>query len=114
MARKVAQVRYYKDNDPKNQPNGTTGVSAAKLRSGSVFSSYMPAKQIGIQTVPGVKFYLNGATDPIIIGNTGIYELNVENLAEITSLNFDYTSLKMLNDSPSTTYIIVDILYEKD
>lgn len=114
MARKVAQVRYYKDGDTKNQPSGTSGVTAAKLRSGSVFSEYMPAKQIGIQTVPGVKFYLNGATDPIIIGNTGIYELNVENLAEITSLNFDYTSLKMLNDSPSTTYIIVDILYEKD
>lgn len=112
MARKVAQVRYYKDNDQlKNQPKD---VTAAKLRSGSAFQPYMPAKQIGIQTVPGVKFYLNGATDPIIIGNTGIYELNVENLAEITSLNFDYTSLKMLNDSPSTTYIIVDILYEKD
>ena len=108
MARKVAQIRYYGDNeDSKNQPRNLTSV---QLRSGS---DYMPLKQIGIQTMPGVEFYLNGSIEPIIIGNTGIYELNVENLTEITSLSFDYKSLKMINDSPSTAYIIVDMLYDK-
>lgn len=112
MARKVQQIRYYgdtKSDNDKNQPEGLTGN---RLRSGSVFNQYTPMKQIGIQTMPGVKFYLNNSTDPIEIGSTGIYELNVENLTEITALSFDATSINMINETPSTSYIIVDILYE--
>ena len=112
MARKVQQIRYYGDNKvdkDKNQPEGLTGN---RLRSGSIFNAYTPMKQLGIQTMPGVKFYLNNSIEPIIIGSTGIYELNVENLTEITSLSFDTTSINMINETPSTSYIIVDILYE--
>ena len=112
MARRVQQIRYYGDNkinSDKNQPANLTGN---RLRSGSVFSQYTPMKQIGIQTMPGVKFYLNNSVEPIIVGSTGIYELNVENLTEITALSFDTTSINMINETPSTSYIIVDILYE--
>lgn len=112
MARKVQQIRYYgdhKSDSDKNQPANLTGN---RLRSGSVFSQYTPMKQIGIQTMPGVKFYLNNSTEPIVIGSTGIYELNVENMTEITALSFDTTSINMINETPSTSYIIVDILYE--
>ena len=112
MARKVQQIRYYgdhKSDSDKNQPANLTGD---RLRSGSIFNQYTPMKQIGIQTMPGVKFYLNNSIEPIIIGSTGIYELNVENLTEITALSFDTTSINMINQTPSTSYIIVDILYE--
>lgn len=112
MARKVQQIRYYgdhKSDSDKNQPANLTGN---RLRSGSIFSQYTPMKQIGIQTMPGVKFYLNNSIEPIIIGSTGIYELNVENMTEITALSFDTTSINMINETPSTSYIIVDILYE--
>ena len=112
MARKVQQIRYYgdhKSDSDKNQPANLTGN---RLRSGSIFSQYTPMKQIGIQTMPGVKFYLNNSIEPIIIGSTGIYELNVDNLTEITALSFDTTSINMINETPSTSYIIVDILYE--
>ena len=112
MARKVQQIRYYgdhKSDSDKNQPANLTGN---RLRSGSIFNQYTPMKQIGIQTMPGVKFYLNNYIEPIIIGSTGIYELNVENLTEITALSFDTTSINMINETPSTSYIIVDILYE--
>lgn len=110
MARKVYQVRYYGDNETqKNQPKGLAGN---RLRSGSVFSQYTPMKQIGIQSMPGVKFYLNNSVEPVEIGATGIYELNVENMTEITALSFDTTSINMINQIPSTGYIIVDILYE--
>ena len=112
MARKVQQIRYYGDNkidSNKNQPEQLTGN---KLRSGAAFNSYTPMKQIGIQTLPGVKFYLNNSVEPIIIGTTGIYELNVENMTEITALSFDKTSIDLIDNSPSTSYIIVDILYE--
>ncbi len=113
MARKVYQVRYYGDSEAtangKNQPKDLTGN---RLRSGSAFGQYTPMKQIGIQSMPGVKFYLNNSTEPITIGSTGIYELNVENMTEITALSFDTTSINMINQTPSTSYIIVDILYE--
>lgn len=109
MARKVQQIRYYGDNDGKNQPSKLTGNL---LRSGSAFRDYTPMKQIGIQTLPGVKFYLNNSIEPIVVGSTGIYELNVENLTEITALTFDTISINMINDTPSLSYIIVDILYE--
>lgn len=109
MARKVYQIRYYGDGNDKNQPSSLTGN---RLRSGSVFSQYTPMKQLGIQTMPGVKFYLNNSVEPVQVGATGIYELNVENMTEITALSFDTTSINMINQTPSTGYIIVDILYE--
>lgn len=116
MARKVYQFRYYGDGDNKNQPiAGRTGketITGAKLRSGSIFKDCLPIKQLGIQTMPGVKFYLNNSIDPIIVGSTGIYELNVDNLTEITALNFDLTAINMINNNPSLSYIIVDILYD--
>jgi hypothetical protein len=63
--------------------------------------------------LPGTKFYLNNGLNPIVIGYTGIYELNVNNLAEITSLRFDHASLSKLN-SASDTYLFVDIIYDKE
>ena len=112
MARKIQQIRYYGDHKSDSDKNQPTNLTGNRLRSGSIFSQYTPMKQIGIQTMPGVKFYLNNSIEPIIIGSTGIYELNVENLTEITALSFDTTSINMINDTPSTSYIIVDILYE--
>ena len=112
MARKVYQVRYYGDNKSDSNKNQPANLTGNRLRSGSVFSQYTPMKQIGIQSMPGVKFYLNNSIEPITIGSTGIYELNVENMTEITALSFDTTSINMINQTPSTSYIIVDILYE--
>lgn len=112
MARKVYQVRYYGDNKSDSNKNQPANLTGNRLRSGSVFSQYTPMKQIGIQSMPGVKFYLNNSVEPITIGSTGIYELNVENMTEITALSFDTTSINMINQTPSTSYIIVDILYE--
>ena len=91
MARKVMQFRYYDDSSLDNQPNRVSGISGAitkaKLTSGSIFSAYLPITQLGIQTVPGTKFYLNNADNPIIIGATGIYELDLEGLSEITAIS---------------------------
>lgn len=110
MAKKVAQFRYYGDGDSQNYPSNLNKIM---LRSGKAFYDYQPIKQLGIQTMPGVKFYLNGSIEPVIVGTTGIYELNVDNLADITSLSFDYTSLSMIEDS-KTAYLIIDLLYEKE
>ena len=110
MARRVQQIRFYGDTTNKglNQPASLTGT---QMRSGSAFRNYTPMVQLGIQTMPGVKFYLNNAVDPIIVGNTGIYELTLEGLSEITALEFDRADLTSINNN-TNGYLIVDIMYE--
>ena len=71
----------------------------------------MPVIQLGIQSLPGTKFYLNNSNDPIIIGNTGIYELDLNGLSEITAISFDRASINAIATNQNG-YLIVDILYE--
>lgn len=111
MARKIQQIRFYSTHSDKNYPTGTTTM--ATLKNGSAFINYLPIVQLGIQTLPGVVFRLNGANNDIIIGSTGIYELDVTDGAHLTGLSFDEKSLKMIDESGSG-YLIVDILYEKE
>lgn len=111
MSKKIEQVRFYKNGDSRNSPNG---LSMNRLISGSVFSnpSKYPILQLGIQTLPGVKFYLNNAITPITVGYTGIYDLDLEGITEITQLNFDKDSMIMINSNPDS-YLIVDFIYEE-
>lgn len=110
MSKQIQQIRFYENGDKKNQPSS---VSAANLISGSIFKSYTPIVQLGIQSLPGTKFYLNDSLEPIIIGYTGIYELNVENITEISILKFDYKSISAISNSDNAS-LIVDIIYDKE
>lgn len=115
MAKKIKQIRYFNDVSNQNYPtiqskNGTP-PTYRNLISGSVFSNYMPILQLGIQSLPGTKFYLNGSNNPIIIGNTGIYELDLIGMSEINSLQFDAKSIDLIKQS-DMAYLIVDIIYE--
>ena len=80
---------------------------------GEVFGKYTPIIQLGIQTLPGVKFYVNGNDNPITIGVTGIYEIDASCGVSITSLRFDPISLALIEESPSTK-LLVDIIYEEE
>ena len=84
-----------------------------KLVSGSAFSGKYPIIQLGIQSLPGVKFYLNNSASPIILGYTGIYDLELNGITEITSLSFDAESMNLINASPES-YLIVDFIYESE
>lgn len=111
MAKKIQQVRFYPGSpEGKNYPDN---ITIATLKSGNAFVNYLPIVQLGIQTLPGVVFYLNGANDGIIVGSTGIYEIDVTDGAQITGLKFDEASLRMI-DASGSGYLIVDILYEKE
>lgn len=110
MAKQVKQFRYYGDGDARNYP-GTNDVSKnpmrrSTLKSGSVFSEYMPIIQLGIQAYPGIKFYINNSSNPVIVGQTGIYELNVDGLSEITSLRFDGTTLDAVEKSVTGNTVV--------
>ena len=119
MANKIKQFRYYNDtnNLGKNSPSVITidgadvDVSYAHYVSGAVFGECFPVLQFGIQSLPRTKFYLNNGNDPIIIGSTGIYELDLEGQTEITQIQMDGGSMKTINDNDSA-YLIIDIIYD--
>jgi len=84
-----------------------------KYSSGSVFKDVYPIKQLGIQSIPGTKFYLNNSLNPLIIDSSGIYDLEVENGVEINKLEFDKKSLRQLG-LIGNYFLLVDILYGEE
>ena len=109
MAKYVNQIRYYGDGNSKNSARN---VTLQTLQSGSIFHNTFPIVQLGVQTLPGMKIYINNHTNPVIVGQTGIYELNVDGMSYITDLRFDGSTLKIIDDSKSNAYLIIDYLYE--
>lgn len=105
---RIKQFRFYKDGSNKNYPGGLTKDD---LVSGNAFVDCGSIYQLGIQTSPGTKFYLNDS-GPIIIGITGIYELELHQTT-IESLRFDKESIAFINEGDSS-YLIVDILCESE
>lgn len=124
MARAIHQFRFYSDSEgePRNEPSGLEYVDLGGMEAfttGSLFDGtkggkkYVPILQLGIQTIPGTYFYLNGGLDPIIIGSTGIYELDLSGEIEISKLEIDYQSLERINNM-ANGYLIIDIIYEDE
>lgn len=108
LANKIKQYRFYASNDTKNQP---TGADMKSFSNGQIFQATTPITQLGVQALPGTKFYLNEGIEPVIIGSTGIYELDLNNATEISALSFDWSSLQTIASNPSA-FLIVDILYD--
>ena len=107
MAKKIMQFRYYNDVDGINQPSY---LKVKNLRNGTAFEGKLPITQLGIQAIPGTKFYLNNSTSPIIIGATGIYQLDLEGISQITNISFDYNSLYTIATDNSLS-LIIDFVY---
>ena len=113
MAKYLMQFRYYGNlSDGKNNP---PDIKKNSLASGSYIITSKPnatsIASLGIQTLPGVKFYLNNSQiDPIIIGPSGIYELGIDENYEITGLQFDRKSIDSINAN-NGAYLIIDIVY---
>lgn len=109
MAKHIMQFRYYNNGHVNNQP---LGLTRQELMEGTVFTKYTPITQLGIQALPGTRFCLNGNFEgPVIMGSTGIYELDLANISKINSLQFDAKSLKLIEEN-SNAYLIVDVIYE--
>lgn len=110
MSKNLIQFRYFGENHPENYPSA---AETTDYESGEIFYDYSPIVQLGIQTLPGVKFYLNDSTDPIVIGNSGIYDLMADGTLKITKLQFDADSLNRIEQG-FNNYLIIDILYGKE
>lgn len=104
---KIKQFRYYNEGNENNSP----AVGKAFYQNEVSFSYYAPIQQVGIQTLPGTKFYLNQSADPIIIGSTGIYELDLRNTTAIlSSFRFDKNSMDIINNLKNG-YLVIDLVY---
>ena len=108
MGKKIMQFRYYGDGASNNQPK--EDIDKISLLTGRIFEECLPITQLGIQTLPGIRVYLNNNIEnPVIIGSTGIYELNLEGISEITNIYFDSQSLSLIEDN-SNAYLIIDVI----
>lgn len=64
--------------------------------------------QLGIQGPSGLHFQLDGNnTAELIIGSTGVYELDVNGMTVIKSITFPQFN----TNTPPTDQIIIDIIY---
>ena len=114
--KKIAQFRYRGQNsDGTNHPDNFPQYEfyIDKLTDGNIFQDFGPVTHLGIQAPVGIKFYLNSSPNPIMIGQTGIYELDLENIGRISSIRFDRTDLNnYYTDNARNDMILIDIVYE--
>lgn len=115
MSKIVKQYRYYGENNALNYPSK---IKLDSLETGQIFilesDVSAPIVGLGIQTIPGIKFHLNGDPgDPIVVGASGIYELELQNNYEIDMLQFERNSLnQLINTRSNNAYLIIDAIYE--
>lgn len=111
MAKKIIQFRYFGELNDKNYP---LTITKTKLMSGVIFDGYTPIIKLGIQSLPGTKFRLNANQDYIMVGGTGLYELDMtQGSGTVTSMNFDEISLINIDEN-NDAYLLIDILYEEE
>ena len=106
MTQNFKQFIYHKTGSNYN----TTGLQKNDLIDGSAFNGYYNIVQLGVRALPGTKFYVNGTTNPVIIGFTGMFSIDLTAGGAITELAFDEDSMDEIEGNDSA-YLIVDIAY---
>lgn len=86
--------------------NNPSNLSDQDLISGRVFEEYTPLSQLGVQAPPGTKFYINGNENPVIIGFTGLFDIDLNKGGSINEISFDRQSLSYIKSNDSAMLII--------
>jgi len=108
--KQIYQFRYYGDKSNNNYPKN---LPEDDLVLNNIFKDKHSITQLGIQGRPGTTFYLNGSIYPIILGETGIYEIDLTDTGGfITSIRFSNESLSFYTNT-SGNRLLIDIIYEK-
>ena len=112
--KRIMQFRFYGPENPNNYPKWNKQTEYESW-SFNLLSKFGNVSHLGIQGEPGVVFYLNEGHNPISIGTTGIYELDLEGIGKITKLYFDWNKLKSFypeDNNLESRRLIVDIVYD--
>lgn len=99
--KRMTQFRYSKDSST---------VSTNELKFGNIFESYPQISQLGIQGEPGTVFKLNSGDYPITLGETGIYEIDLEDRGFIHTINF--LECTAFSKYQLGSVLLIDIVYE--
>lgn len=108
--KQIMQFRYEGFRHKNNYPQFSD--YDAELISKNIFRDYRLVSQLGIQGPPGLRFYLNEGANPITIGKTGIYELDLEHIGRIFSIRFDSQDIKNMFNKDQSNRLIIDIVYD--
>ena len=85
-------------------------VTAEKLKTGNIFENFSQISALGIQGEPGTMFILNGSDYPITLGETGIYEIDLQDRGFIHSINF--IGNPAFEAYTKGSRLLIDIVYE--
>ena len=102
------QMTWCGDTNSLTYPAGLTRQS---LIDGTAFENFYPIVQLGIQAVPGTRFFLNDSKYPVIVGPSGIWEIDASAGTAIRQLIIDDGSLILNENAQSTHGIIIDMMY---
>lgn len=118
MAMEIKQFRFYGKDSLQNYPNNEAGLQGESffntLCNGKLFPNHVNGAviKLGIQGRPNTIFNLNGGTN-IYIGDTGIYEIDLEGLGTIQTIQFDPDSLQQYSGLENVnSRLLIDIVYE--
>ena len=109
MKQEIKQYRFYGDS----ANNISSNLKSTALINGTFLKENEHIVSLGIQTIPGVKFYVNYSINPVIIDQSGIFNLDLRNNIYIYNLRFDSDSINSILDSQNG-YIILDLIVEKE
>ena len=107
MTQQFKQIIYCNDSSSLNNPSS---LRAIDLVNGSAFTGITPLCQLGIQAPPGTKFFINGSTNPAIVGFTGLFEIDLTDGGDISSITFDTESISYI-ESNDSAILIIDMAY---
>ena len=98
--------------NPHSANNYPENYDWTRLYGGNIFSDYSAITKLGIQGRPGATFYLNDGNYPISIGETGIYEIDLEGYGQIFKIKFDKPTLDWYDGDGKGDRLLIDIIFE--
>ena len=105
MNKKIMQFRYY---GTKNKNNFPANIKAVDFSTKDFFKDYYPIHYIKIQGPNSIKFQINFNSNSVMLGPSGVYELDLQNFSTIEDLGFeDLRSSGISNTEP----LIIDLIY---
>ena len=107
MNQSFQQFIYNNAQSSKNYPPDLTKEA---LISGNFLPANKTISQLGVRALPGTKFYLNDGAIPIIVGFTGLFEIDLTDGGSIGKMTIDAASLERIEDNDSA-YLVIDIAY---
>ena len=102
MNKQIMQFRYYWEKNKNNYPFNSR---KSDFTSGEIFKEFYPIHFLRIQGGKETKFFINSGSNPVKIGTSGIYVLDLQDFTIIEDLYF--SDIKIDNENP----LIIDIIY---